>query len=59
MQAHAEWGEKTNRVADGQNGAKVSAQFGKAAVLPYHSNGNHVSFEVPLEAYEMVVISLK
>ena len=58
-QAYAEWGEKTNGLANGQNGTKLSAQFGKAAVLPYHSNGNHVSFEISLEAYEMVVISLE
>jgi hypothetical protein len=32
---------------------------GKAATLPFTTEGNRISFKVPLEAYEMVVISTK
>jgi hypothetical protein len=52
-------GNKTNRLADAQIDAKVSAQSENTAVLPYHTDGNRVSFQVPLEAYGMVVISLE
>jgi len=52
-------GNKTNRLADAQIDAKVSAQSENTALLPYHTDGNRVSFQVPLEAYGMVVISLE
>jgi hypothetical protein len=63
-QAHAERAEKRTPRPRGQNrpntqGVKADAQSGKTAILPYQSKGNHVSFQVPLEAYEMVVISLE
>jgi hypothetical protein len=41
-----------SQIADPQH-----EQIGKAAVLPFTTTGNKVSFSVPLEAYGMVVIS--
>jgi hypothetical protein len=56
--------EKTSpRAPPGKNrfntkAATAEAQSGKTTKLPYQSNGHHVSFQVPLQAYGMVVVSL-
>jgi hypothetical protein len=39
--------------------AGANPKAGKAATLPFTTEGNRLSFKVPLQAYEMVVISTK
>jgi Beta-galactosidase trimerisation domain len=40
-------------------GVQLTSPAGKSATLPFAIGGNKVSFDVPLEAYGMVVISTK
>jgi hypothetical protein len=39
--------------------AVIGQPAGKTATLPFTTEGNRISFKVPLEAYEMVVISTR
>jgi hypothetical protein len=40
-------------------GSNETQRAGNAARLEFSAEGNKISFKVPLEAYEMVVISTK